>query len=91
MPSNTPPSAETPALPPYEGMPPLNVSGSGHIFNFGGNAKTTSSVNQNIVSKEVSKAMEKHGPGYWLIHLFVAILATALFESGLWIYHLYHH
>lgn len=84
MPSELPPPpVVTPTLPPYEGMPPIQVSGTGHTLNFGGNAKTTSSVNQHFLSKQ----MATHGLGYWIIHFLIALAATALFEFGIWLYH----
>ena len=33
--------------------------------------------------------MEKHGVGYWLIHLLVAMLATILYEFLSWLAKLY--
>ena len=82
-------------LPPSEGLPPLQISGVQTLhLSYGAHAQTTSSSAQTnsptVVNSQTnffSRQMATHGIGYWLIHLFVALLATTIFELGLWFYH----
>jgi hypothetical protein len=89
MPSKLPPD-------PPKGLPSIVNYGTveQHVhYNDGQNAQSVSTSSRTDSTTSVTsqsfytKHLSKHGPAYWLIHLFVALLATALFEFGLWLYH----
>jgi hypothetical protein len=93
MPSNLPPANLPPAFPP-EGLPNVTFGTVEHFhYNVGPNAQsastTSSSSNTSVTSSQsfYTKHLSKHGPAYWLIHFFIALAATALFEFGIWLYH----
>jgi hypothetical protein len=87
MPSNPP------SLPPSEGLPPLQIGAVEHFhLSYGTNAQTTSTSSHTnsptavTQSNFFSRQMAHHGPGYWCIHLIVALCATALYEFLAWVF-----
>jgi hypothetical protein len=61
-------------------------------YNTGPNAQSASASSRTNSPAAVtqnnffSRQMAKHGPGYWCIHLFVALFATALYEFLVWLF-----
>jgi hypothetical protein len=78
-------SSAPPPVP--DGLPQnINISGSGHVVNFGGNIQqqtATSSIRQRYAVH-----MAAHKWFYWILHFIVAVLAAAAWEYRSWLLHL---